>query len=153
MLAVPAARADISASFANAGPVDSGTFRTAANPAGNDTITLDYTIDGAGAVSLDASTTNTNATFINLVNQFDRPGGTAGSTPNSGVFNASFSLKIISGVGSRSLTNNPVRFEHLARLRGVGCSRPLLSHSGPVTPSWRGSGQVSHFDETTLLTT
>ncbi len=93
--AVPSARADITASFANAGPVDSGTFRTAANPAGNDTITLHYTIDGAGAVSMDATTTNTNATFINLVNQFDRPGGTAGSTANSGVFNSAFSLKII----------------------------------------------------------
>ena len=88
-------RADITASFANAGPVDSGTFRTAANPLGNDTITLAYAIDGTGAVSLDASTTNTNTTFINLVNQFDRPGGTAGSTTNSGFFNTTFSLRIV----------------------------------------------------------
>jgi arylsulfatase A-like enzyme len=90
-----AVRGDIVASFANAGPVDSGTFRTAANPAGNDTITLAYSIDGSGAVSMDASTTNTNATFVNLVNQFDRPGGTAGSTTNSGFFNSSFSLEIV----------------------------------------------------------
>jgi arylsulfatase A-like enzyme len=90
-----AAKGDITASFANIGPVDSGTFRTAANPAGNDTITLAYSIDGTGAVSLDASTTNTNTTFVNLVNQFDRPGGTAGSTTNSGFFNTSFSLKIV----------------------------------------------------------
>ena len=95
MLAVPAAKADISASFANFGPVNSGTFRTAANPAGNDTITLAYSIDGTGAVSLDASTNNTNTTFINLVNQFDRSGGTAGSTTNSGFFNMSFSLKVV----------------------------------------------------------
>jgi hypothetical protein len=95
MLAASAAKADISASFANVGPVNSGTFRTAANPAGNDTITLAYSIDGTGAVSLDASTNNTNTTFINLVNQFDRPGGTAGSTTNSGFFNMSFSLKVV----------------------------------------------------------
>ena len=94
-LTVLAAKGDITASFANVGPVDSGTFRTAANPAGNDTITLAYTIDGTGAVSLDASTTNTNSTFVNLVNQFDRPAGTAGSTTNSGAFNTSFSLKIV----------------------------------------------------------
>ncbi|MEX1114008.1 MAG: sulfatase-like hydrolase/transferase [Akkermansiaceae bacterium] len=90
-----AANGDIVASFANAGPVDSGTFRTAANTLGNDTITLAYSIDGTGAVSLDASTTNTNATFVNLVNQFDKPGGTAGSTTNSGFFNTAFSLKIV----------------------------------------------------------
>jgi arylsulfatase A-like enzyme len=89
------AKADVSASFANAGPVDSGTFRNAVNPAGNDTITLAYSIDGTGAVSLDASTTNTNTTFVNLVNQFDRPGGTGGATTNSGFFNTSFSLKIV----------------------------------------------------------
>ena len=87
--------ADIIASFANTGPVDSGTFHLAANPAGNDTITLAYTIDGTGAVSLDASTTNTNTTFVNLVNQFDRPGGTAGNTTNSGFFNSAFSLKLL----------------------------------------------------------
>ncbi|MFM7181805.1 MAG: sulfatase-like hydrolase/transferase [Verrucomicrobiales bacterium] len=95
LLLSPDVRAEIAASFANAGPVDSGTFRTAANPSGNDTITLAYTIDGAGAVSLDASTTNTNTTFVNLVNQFDRPAGTAGTTSNSGFFNSSFSLKIV----------------------------------------------------------
>jgi hypothetical protein len=89
-----AAKGDIVASFANAGPVDSGTFRTAAVTS-NDTITLAYTIDSTGAVSLDASTTNTNSTFVNLVNQFDRPGGTAGSTTNSGFFNTAFSLKIV----------------------------------------------------------
>ena len=89
-----AAKADVNTSFANAGPVENGTntFRTAV---ANDTITLAYTIDGAGAVSLNASTTNTNATFVNLVNQFDRSGGTAGSTTNSGFFNTSFSLKIV----------------------------------------------------------
>ena len=90
-----AAKADVSTSFANIGPVDSGTFRTAENPTGNDTITLAYTIDGAGAVSLNASTTNANTTFINLVNQFDRPGGTAGSMASSAFFNTSFSLKIV----------------------------------------------------------
>ncbi|MCU0749452.1 MAG: hypothetical protein MUF13_07905, partial [Akkermansiaceae bacterium] len=89
------AHGDITASFANIGPVDSGTFRTAANPLGNDTITLTYTIDGTGAVSLDASTTNTNTTFVNLVNQFDRTGGTAGTSSNSGFFNTTFSLKIV----------------------------------------------------------
>jgi arylsulfatase A-like enzyme len=93
-LTAMSAKADVAASFANVGPVDSGTFRTAATTA-NDTITLAYTIDGAGAVSLDASTTNANTTFINLVNQFDRPGGTAGTTTNSGFFNTSFSLKIV----------------------------------------------------------
>jgi arylsulfatase A-like enzyme len=95
MFTAVAAKGDIVASFANVGPVDSGTFRAAANPAGNDTITLAYTIDGIGAVSLDASTTNTNVTFVNLVNQFDRPAGTAGTTTNSGFFNSSFSLKIV----------------------------------------------------------
>ncbi len=92
--ALPAltAKADVSTSFANTGPVTTGTFLTAAI---NDTITLAYTIDGAGAVSLNASTTNANATFINLVNQFDRLSGTAGSTTNSGFFNTSFSLKIV----------------------------------------------------------
>ena len=95
MAAVPIAKADVSASFANTGPVDSGTFRTAANPVGNDTIILDYSINSTGEVSLDASTTNTNATFINLVNQFDRPNGTAGTITNSDAFNASFSLKIV----------------------------------------------------------
>ncbi|NQX02688.1 hypothetical protein HQ447_18670, partial [bacterium] len=87
-----AATADVSMSFANTGPVTSGTFLTAAI---NDTITLAYTIDGAGAVSLNASTITTNATFINLVNQFDRPSGTAGSTTNSGFFNTSFNLKVV----------------------------------------------------------
>lgn len=90
-----AAKADVSTSFANLGPVDSGTFRTAANPAGNDIITLAYSINGTGAVSLDASTTSTNTIFVNLVNQFDRPGGTAGTTTHSGFFNTSFSLKIV----------------------------------------------------------
>ena len=88
------AKADVSTSFANIGPVDSGTFRTAATTL-NDTITLAYTIDGAGAVSLNASTTNTNATFVNLVNQFDRSNGSAGSATISNFFNTSFSLKIV----------------------------------------------------------
>ena len=86
------AKADVSTSFANTGPVTTGTFLTAAI---NDTITLTYTIDGAGAVSLNATTTTTNATFINLVNQFDRLSGTAGTTINSSFFNTSFSLKIV----------------------------------------------------------
>lgn len=93
--AAPVAKAEVSTNFANVGPVDSGTFRTAANPVGNDTIILDYYINSTGEVSLDASTTNTNATFINLVNQFDRPNGTAGTITNSDAFNASFSLKIV----------------------------------------------------------
>ncbi len=86
------AQADVRTSFSNVGPVDSGTFRSATI---NDTITLAYSIDKTGAVSLNASTTNSNATFVNLVNQFDRPNGTAGSTTHSAFFQTSFSLKII----------------------------------------------------------
>ena len=93
--ALPAlvATADVSTSFANVGPLENGafTFRTAVV---NDTITLAYTIDGAGAVSLNATTTS-NSTFVNLVNQFDRAGGTAGNTTISSFFNTTFSLKIV----------------------------------------------------------
>ncbi|MCX8495794.1 MAG: sulfatase-like hydrolase/transferase [Akkermansiaceae bacterium] len=89
-----AAKADVITSFGNVGPLENGTntFRTAVI---NDTITLAYTIDGAGAVSLDASTTTSNTTFVNLVNQFDRSGGTAGSTTSRALFNTTFSLKIV----------------------------------------------------------
>lgn len=114
-------KADVSASFANVGPVDSGTFRTAANPAGNDTINLACTIDGTEAVSLDTSTTNTTATFVNRVNQFDRPGVTAGSTTNSGFFNTSFSLKI---VPVRAGSNPPALHKH----------RPLEKTFAPIRP-------------------
>jgi arylsulfatase A-like enzyme len=46
-----------------------------ANPAGHDMITCAYTTDGSGAALLETSTTSSNSTFVNLVNQFDNDSG------------------------------------------------------------------------------
>lgn len=53
------------------------------------TLTFVYTIDGSGVVTLDATTSNTNATVLATANGWD---GNAGSVTNSALFNTTHTL-------------------------------------------------------------
>jgi hypothetical protein len=59
---------------------------------GIDPLTLDFTIDAAGKISLDASTGNDNADVVEVVNSWDNPN--VGSTDNAALFNQTFSLEV-----------------------------------------------------------
>jgi hypothetical protein len=64
--------------------------------AGRDAITLAFSIDGTGIISLDASTASTVANNVALVDSWDNT--QAGTTDNSALFGKSFSL-LIKGSG------------------------------------------------------
>jgi hypothetical protein len=56
-------------------------------------LTLDFTIDGAGKISLDASTGNENADVVAVVDGWDSDD--VGSTDNADFFNQTFSLEVV----------------------------------------------------------
>lgn len=72
------------------------------------TVTLTFTVDGTGNVTLDASTSNAAAGATNAVNAWDGPVGTV---TFSGAFNKVFTLRL-AGVGT-SGSSNDLRFCNL----------------------------------------
>lgn len=61
---------------------------------GIDPLTLDFTIDATGTISLDASTGNDDSLVNVVVNSWDRDN--VGSTDNADFFNQTFSLEVVS---------------------------------------------------------
>jgi arylsulfatase A-like enzyme len=85
-----AAKADVAVSFANSGTGFGPTppFVTANSPTA--TITLGFSINGAGVISLNASTTSTNGAFPTMVAEWDK--SNVGSVANPALFGQSFTL-------------------------------------------------------------
>ena len=81
LVSIPAVRADVSLTFNNTQPP--------ATVAGD--LTFDFTVDGAGGVTLDASTTSTNPTVIAAVDAWD---GAAGTISYTSAYSSSFSIGI-----------------------------------------------------------
>lgn len=86
---VAASMADVSVMFNNDNP--KATNPWAENTPG--TVTLDFSVDGSGNVTLDASCSEINATIIAEVDKFDGPVGTVSY---AGAFSTNFSIEVVS---------------------------------------------------------
>ena len=136
---------DVVVSFANSGtgfgdPTDSRTIPWVPSGGGTDTITLDFAIDGAGVVSLDASTNGSNTSFQNMVAEWDN--ASAGSVSNAALLGQSFSLigSRSGGTGGLSITELDgggigVQGENSNRIDGLNYGADNLS-STPETLTW-----------------
>lgn len=98
-------------SFANSGtgfgdPTDARTIPWVPSGGAAYAITLDFSIDGAGVVSLDASTTATEPLFQNMVAEWDN--ASVGSVADPALLNQSFTLTgtRAGGVGGLTITEN-----------------------------------------------
>jgi arylsulfatase A-like enzyme len=89
------AATDVVVSFANSGTGFGPTPPWVSSGGGTDTITLGFSINGAGVVSLDASTNGSNTFFQNMVAEWDNP--TVGTVIDAPLLGQIFTL-----VGSRS---------------------------------------------------
>lgn len=89
------AATDVVVSFANSGTGFGPTPPWVSSGGGTDTITLGFSINGAGVVSLDASTNGTDTLFQNMVAEWDNPN--VGTVIDAALLGQSFTL-----VGSRS---------------------------------------------------
>jgi hypothetical protein len=78
----------VAINFTNTSGIDVGGTPTG----GLDPLTLDFTIDATGTISLDASTGNDNPDVVAVVDSWDRD--TVGSTDNADFFNQTFSLEV-----------------------------------------------------------
>jgi len=84
----PLPAGQIAINFTNTSGIDVGGTPTG----GIDPLTLDFTIDAAGKISLDASTGNDNADVVAVVDSWDSDD--VGSTDNAAFFNKTFSLEV-----------------------------------------------------------
>lgn len=84
----PLPAGQIAINFTNTTGIDVGGTPTG----GLDPLTLDFTIDAAGKISLDASTGNDNADVVAVVDSWDSDD--VGSTDNATLFNKTFSLEV-----------------------------------------------------------
>ncbi|MEJ6579633.1 MAG: PEP-CTERM sorting domain-containing protein [Akkermansiaceae bacterium] len=135
--------AAVTASFAHDGTGISGTPPFLI-PGGGASITLAFAIDGAGVVSLNASTSSPNATAIALIDQWDNT--TAGTVAAPALFGQSFTLTGTAinslGVAQYSLTELDggglgVQGENSNRIDGKGLASP-----NPEGLVWTLSGTV-----------
>ena len=90
---------DVVVSFANSG-TDFTNFVTPGSASA--TITLDFSIDGAGVVALDASTSSTNTVFQATVDEWDN--ASAGSVSDAALLGQSFTLVGSPSGGNGNLT-------------------------------------------------
>lgn len=97
---------DVVVSFANSGTGFGPTPPWVSSGGGTDTITLDFTIDGAGVVSLDASTNGSDTDFQNMVAEWDN--ATVGTVIDTALLGQSFTLvgSPSGGTGGLSITEN-----------------------------------------------
>lgn len=91
LLEIPRVAADTVVSFANSGTGFGPSPSFVLSGSNLATISLAFAINNAGIISMDASTTSTNATFIAAVNEWDRTN--AGSVADSALFGKTFTLK------------------------------------------------------------
>ncbi len=87
----PRVDADAVVSFANSGTGFGPTPPFLLSGSNQASISLAFTINNAGIISLDASTTSTNAFFVATVNEWDK--SNAGSVSDPALFGKSFTLK------------------------------------------------------------
>ncbi|MCU0795178.1 MAG: sulfatase-like hydrolase/transferase [Akkermansiaceae bacterium] len=90
LVGLPLVASDTVVSFANTGTGFGPTPPFILSGSGSATITLAFSINNAGIISLNASTNSANATFAAMVNEWDRPN--AGSVTNPSLFGKSFTL-------------------------------------------------------------
>ena len=100
ILSSSSAQAAVTTSFANSGTGFGPTPPFVLSGSDVRTITLTYSINGSGTVSLDASTNSTVTAFINTVNEWDN--ATVGTVAIASFFNQSFTL-VGSGSGGGNL--------------------------------------------------
>lgn len=100
LLLTTAAMADVTVTFVNALPT-----RTMVED-----LLLDFTVDGSGSVTLDASTSSTNTAVIAAVNSWD---GAAGTVSYSDAFGTDFSISMDS-------TGDEIRLTSQGDLGGLG---------------------------------
>lgn len=136
---------DVVVSFANSGtgfgdPSDSRTVPWVPSGTATATITLDFAIDGAGVVSLDASTNGTDTLFQNMVAEWDN--ASVGSVADPALLNQSFTLTgtETGGTGGLSITENNgggigVQGENSNRVDGLNYG-PGDANSTPETLIW-----------------
>lgn len=84
------AKADVTTSFANSGTGFGPTPPFVSANSSSATITLGFSINSAGVISLDASTTSTNGAFPTMVAEWDE--SNVGSVANPALFGKSFTL-------------------------------------------------------------
>ena len=106
-------------------------------------ITLTFSINGSGVISLNASTTSTATIFINMVNEWDS--SDVGTVTNSAWFNTSFTLTG-SGSGGANLTITEnggggigIQGENTNRVDGLNYGTDGAT-STPETLTWTLSG-------------
>ena len=103
-------------------------------------ITLTFSINGTGVISLNASTTSSSTTFINTVNEWDS--SNVGTVTNSAFFNTSFTLTGSgSGGANLAITENGgggigIQGENTNRVDGLNYG----TTSTPETLTWVLSG-------------
>ena len=83
-------KADVTASFANSGTGFGPTPPFVSANSSSATITLSFSINSAGVISLDASTTSANGAFSTMVAEWDE--SNVGSVANPALFGKSFTL-------------------------------------------------------------
>jgi hypothetical protein len=104
-------------------------------------ITLDYVIDGAGVVSLDASTSNGNAAVKDIANLWDN--AAAGTVSDASLFNTSFTLVGTStgaGNGGGNYISSTFNNNGLGILNGAGQSNSRIDGSGTEEITWSYTG-------------
>ena len=138
-------------SFANSGtgfgdPTDARTIPWVPSGGAAYAITLDFSIDGAGVVSLDASTTATEPLFQNMVAEWDN--ASVGSVADPALLNQSFTLTgtRAGGVGGLTITENNgggigVQGENSNRVDGLNYGAGGTT-STPETLTWTLSAPV-----------
>lgn len=142
---------DVVVSFANSGtgfgePTDARTIPWVPSGGPAYTITLDFAIDGAGVVSLDASTSATDSLFKNMVAEWDN--ASAGSVADPALLNQSFTLigTETGGTGGLTITENNgggigVQGENSNRVDGLNYGSGGAT-STPETLIWTLSAPV-----------
>ena len=104
----PLTASDVVVSFANSGtgfgdPTDSRTIPWVPSGTASASITLDFAIDGAGVVSLDASTNGTDTLFQNMVAEWDNArAGSVADPPCWGRVSPWSEARVAERVGFRS---------------------------------------------------
>jgi len=106
LTAIPRVDSDTIVSFANSGTGFGPSPAFVLSGSNQATISLAFAINNAGIISLDASTTSTNNTFIAAVNEWDK--SNAGSVSDPALFGKSFTLKgtptVTGGNGNLSIS-------------------------------------------------
>ena len=136
---------DVVVSFANSGtgfgdPTDARTIPWVPSGGAANTITLDFSIDGAGVVSLDASTNATDPLFQNMVAEWVN--ASVGSVADPALLNQSFTLTgtETGGTGGLTITENDgggigVQGENSNRVDGLNYGSGGAT-STPETLTW-----------------